>query len=71
MKKPTNVGFFVMLYFQYSRFLKDYIEERAVELGLEKMDNKQVSYYKVEDNNGIKVKESPIKKSHGNSLFFY
>lgn len=38
------------------------IEERAAELDLKKMDNGQINYFKVEDNNGIQVKESPIAR---------
>ncbi|MDL2293909.1 hypothetical protein LJC60_04675, partial [Ruminococcaceae bacterium OttesenSCG-928-D13] len=38
------------------------IEERAAALGLEKMDNGQVYYFRVEEGNGIQVRENPFAR---------
>ncbi|MGD9559523.1 MAG: hypothetical protein AB7V55_02835 [Oscillospiraceae bacterium] len=38
------------------------IEERAQELGLEKMNNGQVTYFRAEDGNTLQVRENPLMR---------
>jgi cell division protein FtsL len=36
------------------------IEDKAAELGMERVSNDQIAYYRVEDSNGIRVRGSPL-----------
>lgn len=38
------------------------IEERAVEMGMEKVSNGQITYYRVDDGGSIEVKENPLAR---------
>ncbi len=41
------------------------IEERAQQLGLQRMDNDQIVYFRAEDGSGIEVKENPLNRLLG------
>lgn len=43
------------------------IEERAAELGMDKIDNGQIRYYRVEDSGGITVKENALQRMFANA----